>query len=112
MTTEYEHGFADGRDAQAQELKRLQAQVAALTDERDVAQGLLLATSAALDVMRETATKASKPSAILIAALAEANAKLAAIPWQDLRVVYRAAEGDGCANDNVLEWLYENGVKL
>lgn len=41
-----------------------------------------------------------------------ANAKLAAIPWQDLRSVFQAADGDGYYNDNVAEWLYENGVKL
>ena len=35
MATEYEHGFADGRAAQAQEMKRLQAQLATVTAERD-----------------------------------------------------------------------------
>ena len=45
-------------------------------------------------------------------ALTEANAKLAAIPWNDLCSVFQAADGDGYYNDNVAEWLYENGVKL
>ncbi len=35
MTNEYGYGFADGMDARAQELKRMEAQLDAVTAERD-----------------------------------------------------------------------------
>ena len=39
-----------------------------------------------------------------------ANAKLAAIPWDALRSVFRDADNDGYYNDEVAFWLEENGV--
>ena len=101
-----------------------EATIVRLTDERDEAQGLLLVTSAALDVMRETATVAAKPAGIIIKALAECEAgkyavtverdalqaKLSAIPWDAIRCVFNAADNDGYFNDDVYEWLVENKV--
>lgn len=51
--------------------KALKAQLDSVSDECETAQGLLLATSAALDVMRQTAELAARPAALIIKRLAE-----------------------------------------
>jgi hypothetical protein len=51
----------------------------AVTDERDVAQGLLDATSEALDVMRQTAELAARPAAVIIKRLAECEGEKYAV---------------------------------
>lgn len=57
----------------------LKAQLDAVKEECDASQGLLLATSAALNVMRQTAEIAARPSSLIIKRLAECEGEKYAI---------------------------------
>ena len=46
------------------------------------------------------------------ATIKDLRTQVESIPWDAIRNVFNAADNDGYYNDDVAEWLMENGVKL
>ena len=46
------------------------------------------------------------------ATIKDLRTQVESIPWGEILNVFHAADNDGYYNDDVAEWLMENGVKL
>ena len=104
-TNVMDHGTAQLYPAYAQAILDVLAALEVVTAERDEFSSLLAA-----NVVVRAAQKLELDG--VTAERDALQAKLNAIPWDAIRCTFSAADNDGYYNDDVAEWLMENGVQL